>query len=160
MEQPRRGLLAFESWDPDEAARRREKNDAEVDAKLAELGAAKAGDAHVLRGPFPYADLRLETKTTSDETARTVTLWFGASSSGRAAVYPMHVTLGPHPAWSSTDDDETVTMGEPSLAYANVTRDGSEIGIVVLASGAMWYEEGGTARMPTAAFVAAVRSAK
>ncbi len=149
----------FESEHPEEAEKRRAKNDATVEATIARLGVGKASDTRALRGPFPYPDVRFAKKTTRDEKNGTVTLWFGGSSSGRAPVFPMHVTLGPHPTWKSAQDPEDAMMGEPDLVYANVTRDGSEVGIVALSSGSMWVEMGGVARMSTAAFVAKIRAA-
>jgi hypothetical protein len=150
---------SFESAHPDEAEKRRKKNDAIVDAKIAELGVGKGSDKRVLRGPFPYPDVRFVTKTTRDDAKGTTTLWFGGTSSGHAPVFPMHVTLGPDPVWLTQKSKDTL-LSEPVLLYANVTRDGADLGIVALASGTMWFETGDVARMPTAAFVAAVRASK
>jgi len=130
------------------------KKNAEVDAKLAELDVAKAKDARKLRGPFPYTDLHFETKTETDPTTGASTVYFGANG-----VFPMKVTVGPMPMFHRVPKEEQQDyVSDPMLVYANVTRDGSEIGIVVIAHGPLWWEDGSVARMPTASFVRAVRS--
>ena len=133
---------------------REKQTNADADRKVAELGVATAKDARALRGPFPYPDLHVATKTEQDPRAGTATVFFGANG-----VFPMKVTLGPMPMFSQAPADEKKDyLLDPMLVYANVTRDGSEIGIVVIARGPMWWEDGGVARMRTADFVAAVRS--
>ena len=132
------------------------KTNAEVDAKLAQLDVAKAVDARKLRGPFPYPDLHFTTKTEKDPKTGASTLFFGANG-----VFPMKITVGPMPVFSSVPADEKDSyIVDPMLVYANVTHDGSEIGIVAIARGPMWWEAGGVARMRTADFVAAVRRSK
>ena len=141
-------------YDPGNHDDEKEKaTNADVDAKLAKLGLSKAVDARALRGPFPYPDLKLETKTESDPSTGDVTLSFGANG-----VFPMKVTLGPMPLFSQVPADERDQyILDPMLVYANVTRDGSEIGIVVIARGPMWYEAGAVSRMRTTDFIARVR---
>ena len=130
------------------------KTNAEVDAKLAKLDVAKAIDARKLRGPFPYPDLHFATKTETNAKTGVTTVSFGANG-----VWAMKVTVGPMPMFSKAPAAEkSEYVVDPMLVYANVTRDGSEIGIVVIAHGPMWWEDGGVARMPTADFVAAVRA--
>src|SRR5262249_886035 len=129
-----------------ELERRQKKHDAEVEKKLAELGAAKAEDGRVLRGPFPYPDLTSATKTWRDEGRGKVTLLFGARVGTSAPVYPIRVNLGPHPmfkppkavadGWLKLTPAERAeelskwheqfTMDDPILAYANVTKDGKD----------------------------------
>ena len=141
----------YEPGDDDAAAGA--KHDATVDAKLKELGVEKAIDGRKLRGPFPYPDLHFETKVESDIETGEATLRFGANG-----VFPMHVTVGPFPTFSKLPKEEREQyMLEPIVAYANVTHDGSEIGIVVVTAGPMWVEMAGVARMRTTDFVAAVR---
>lgn len=132
------------------------KTNAEVDAKLAQLDVAKAIDARKLRGPFPYPDLHFATKKETNPKTGETTVFFGANG-----VFPMKVTVGPMPMFSQVPANEkSEYVADPMLVYANVTRDGSEIGIVVIARGPMWWETGAVARMRTADFVAAVRAGK
>ena len=133
---------------------REKRTNADVDRKLAELGVATAKDARELRGPFPYPDLHFATKTETDPKTGVSTVFFGADG-----VFPMKIAVGPMPMFSQVPPEEKKDyLVEPMLVYANVTRDGSEIGIVVIARGTMWWEGGGVARMRTSDFVAAVRS--
>ena len=130
------------------------KTNAEVDAKLAQLDVAKAAAARKLRGPFPYPDLHFATKTETDPKTGMTTLFFGANG-----VFPMRVTVEPMPMFSSVPAKEkSEYVADPMLVYANVTHDGSEIGIVVIARGPMWWETGGVAGMRTTDFVAAVHA--
>jgi hypothetical protein len=105
-----------------------------------------------------------------------VTLHFGGHVGESEPVYPLKVTLGPHPQFAvparmraelaslpPADRAEAAlrwhsdnAMYDPILAYANVAKTGREIGIVVIAGGNYWYEAGGVARMPTDAFVAKI----
>ncbi len=130
------------------------KTNADVDTKLAQLDVAKALDARKLRGPFPYPDLHFATKTETNAETGESTIFFGANG-----VFPMKVTLGPMPMFGTVPADERDEyVLDAMLVYANVTRDGAEIGIVVIARGPMWYEAGRVARMRTADFVASIRS--
>lgn len=108
----------------------------------------KGGGSRVLRGPFPYPDLVFATASALEEAAGTVMLRFGAHLPNEAPVFPLAIVLGPHPRGER--------MGEPVLAYANVTKDGSEIGAVAIARGGSSVEFGGAARMKTAQFAAKV----
>lgn len=157
--------------------RRRKAHDADVDRRLTALGVAKVEEGRALRGPFP-ADLRFAVKSTRDDAKGTVTLHFGARASAGPAVYPMRVVLGPHPmfeppkdvragmaklseaerARATKDWRDQWPMSDPELAYANVTRDGKEIGVVAVARGSMWFEAGAVLRMPVDRFVAEVRA--
>jgi hypothetical protein len=141
-------------YDPENQDDEKERTtNADIDAKLAELDVAKAVDARKLRGPFPYPDLHFATKTETNPTTGESTVLFGANG-----VFPMKVTLGPMPMFATVPaDDKEQYVLDPMLVYANVTRDGSEIGIVVIARGPMWYEDAAVARMRTADFVAAIR---
>lgn len=161
--------------DEDVAEKRRKRQDAEVDAKLLALGAEKASAGKKLRGLFPYPDLVFAAKDTRDA-AKRVTLLVGAHLPGKEPVFPMRIELGPHPMRThvkSTDAQfahlppaereaavaevlEGFDLHEAQLAYINVTKNGREIGAVAEASGTMWFEVGGVARMPTASFVAQV----
>lgn len=133
-----------------EAEARAKKNDDMVERRLRELGVVHAKDGRTLRGPFPYPDLTFASKSTRDDATGKVAVWFGAHVDGEAPVYPIRVELGPHPMF---DKDEEFAMGDAELVYANVTRDGSEVGVVVVAGGTMWYEAADVARMPVATFV-------
>jgi hypothetical protein len=161
----------------DERERRQKKHDADVEKKLAELGPAKAEDGRILRGPFPYPDLTFASKTWRDERTGKVTLLFGARVGTRAPVYPIRIELGPHPMFKPPKEvvdgfakltpaeraeelrqwQDGFKMYDPVLAYANVTKDGKDIGVVAIAGGNMWYEAGDVARMPVRKFVAHVR---
>jgi hypothetical protein len=88
----------------------------------------------------------------------------------------MRIELGRHPMRNrtkSTDEQfahlppverekaiaemlESFDLHEAQLAYINVTKDGGEIGAVAEASGTMWFETGGVARMPSASFAAQI----
>lgn len=164
----------------DVAEKKRKAEDDAVNRKLASLGVTKIPEGRTLRGPFPYPDLVFS--TTSGQTSRpgTVALMFGAhvaSEPANLAIYPIRIELGPHPmlgampaaerariaklpadekAKAQKEWDDQWGMSPPVLAYANVTKDGRELGVVALASGSMWFEAGATARMSVAAFVGQV----
>lgn len=105
-----------------------------------------------------------------------MTLLFGAHLPGEEPVYPIRVVIGPHAMRAVTKNDKDLkklppaerekklnelvdayTMSDPILAYANVTKDGRDIGVVALSSGTFWYEVGAVGRMQTATFVKKVR---
>jgi hypothetical protein len=153
----------------EEFERRQKKNDEAVDIKLAKLGVERAEAGRVLRGPFPDEELRFAV----DVDAGSNVLLFGAHVPGEPPVYPMHLDVGAHPMARAVPPQiarlkgperekalhefrDEFTMDRPRLAYANVTRDGREIGAVAIAPGAMWYESAVVARMPTSAFVAEI----
>lgn len=164
----------------DVAEAKRKAQDDAVDRTLTSMGIQKLPSARVLRGPFAYPDLRFAWTTGSSSRPGVVALLFGARVAGEpttGAIYPIRIELGPHPAMNGMPAEEKARiaklppaekakamkdwedqfgMSPPRLAYANVTKDGREIGVVALASGAMWYEAGATARMTTSAFVAQV----
>ena len=169
-------------WEPgqdDELAEgRRKKNDDEVDRRLKDLGVVHAEGGRTLRGPFPHPDLAFATTTTRDDETGKVTLLFGARIGDAPPVYPMRVVLGPHPMFEPVPDvrrsldkmtpaeravelrkwHEQFQMYDPILAYANLTKNGKDIGIVVIAGGNGWHETGGVLRMPVARFIAAIRA--
>jgi len=153
----------------------REKHDAAVKKKLDQLGVKSFAESRELRGPFPYPDITFVSKVerAADDSA---TLWFGAHLPNEEPVYPMHITFAPHPMRGVMTNDpalkklsprerekqlkemlEGMTMSDPILAYANVSKDGQEIGVVAVASGAFWFEAGGVSRMRTTEFVQKVR---
>jgi hypothetical protein len=156
-------------------ARRKTEDDA-VDRRLAALGAVHAKDGRVLRGPFPFPDLTFATTSTRDDANGKVTLLFGAHVDGEDPVYPIHVVLGPHPMLplSAADRAQLAAIPEAGrstwlterngnyqlsnavLAYANVTRDGSVIGVVAIAIGSLFQEVAAVARLPVATFVGQV----
>ena len=163
--------------DQDVREKREKAHDAEVERKLAALGVQKIKDGRVLRGPFPYPDLTFAVKTSRNTANGKVTLHFGARVGAEAPVYPIRIDLGPHPMVRETERDpdwakltpserakrleesgEAFSMDEPMLAYANVTKDGHEIGVVATARGSGFYEAGGVARMDVEKFVGEVRA--
>jgi hypothetical protein len=179
FESPTKPALDFGYYyDPahqDDAVEKRQN--ADVERQLKVLNVSK-GYAHVLRGPFPFPDLVFATLTDRNDVRGTVSVLFGARVSGYAPVFPMRVELGPGPMFGTPmvpseqariaklppderkkelhDWASQWLLGDPVLAYANVTHDGSEIGVVAMVSGVMWYETAGTARMSTKAFVGQV----
>ena len=158
------------------AEERAKKDDEAVERHLKELGATPAKEGRALRGPFPHPDLTFATMSSRDDATGKVALLFGAHVDGDAAVYPVRIELGPHPMFEMPKDErdklaslppaecdkaladwhEQFPMGDAQLAYANVTRDGRELGVVAIAGGAMWYEAGAVARVSVASFVARV----
>ncbi len=156
-----------------EAEARAKKQDEMVERRLKELGAVHAKDGRTLRGPFPYPDLTFATKSTRDETKGTVAVLFGARADGEEPVYPIRVELGPQPMWDVAagelaplspaerkklidEHHEQFRIGDAVLEYANVTRDGSDVGVVAVAGGTMWWETAAVARMSSTTFVAHV----
>jgi hypothetical protein len=135
---------------PEQAKKLADADAAKVDHILESLGIEKASNGRTLRGPFPYPDLVFATAHTPADAKGMVTLHFGARVVGHAPIFPIHIALGPHPGWPGA------SMHEPTLAYANVTHDGSEIGVVAIANGDMWMEQGRVARMSTAKLVGEV----
>lgn len=156
---------------------------AAFEKKVAALELVKGPPGRPLSGPFPYEDLRLVYRASIDATAGSATLLFGARVDGEEPSFPMRLTFHPHPMRTLTPklDPKTAasldakgraaavealraeyrdqfTISEPTLAYADVTRDGSELGIVGVATGTMWWEEAESARMTTTVFVARVYS--
>lgn len=141
---------------------------------------AAADSPRALRGPFAWSDLVFSTKTTVSSQKGTVTLWFGAhlaTESSAESVYPMSIELGPHPLFDAMPASEKARiqglpiaeqtkarvawseqwlLATPELAYANVTHDGAELGVVARTHGASGHEASAVARMPTARFVADV----
>lgn len=161
-----------EFWGPalDEevAAKKRAVAEANVAKQLGLLGPEHADRSRFLRGPFPYPDLVFAAKPTRDPKER-VGLLVGAHVPGEEPVFPLRIELGTHPmrgrpipTWpgqkpqSREAFDAEFTMQDPELAYVNVTRDGTELGAVAMASGTMWFETGGVARMSAAAFAAQI----
>jgi hypothetical protein len=168
------------SLDSDVQAKKRKANDDALEAKLKELGVEPAKNGRKLRGPFPYADLTFETKTSEGPRPGWQTRWLGArvvTLPKEPPVFPLRADVAPHMMFDKLPKEEKAridalppdekkkalkewrdqfTMSEPALAYANVTHDGSEIGIVAVSHGSMWYEDGAVARMKTAAFAARV----
>jgi hypothetical protein len=163
----------------DVAEKKRKAVDDAVDARLRALGIAKVPAGRTLRGPFPYPDLVFHVTTVSSQNG-TVALLFGAHVSSEPsdlAVHPIRIDIGPHPMLGSIPKEERARIAKlppaerakaqkewddqwemraPELAYANVTKDGRELGVVAIASGTMWYEAAGSARMETAAFAAQI----
>ena len=153
------------------------KKNAEVDRKLKELG-IPPGPQRTLRGPFPFPDLVFASKSERNDATGKVSLLFGARASGYAPVFPMRVELGPNPMFGTPMDaaeqarvaklspaerkkeiegwKENWVLGDAMLTYANVTKDGSDIGVVAVATGTMWYETAGVARMSARSFAAQV----
>jgi len=156
--------LAYYS-DPGNWDEAKEKaTDAAVDKQLAALGVEKIDAKPRLRGPFPFPDLAFARFVDPAPAIGKSSLLFGARVNGYAPVYPIRITLGPHPMFDSpvpAGEDpkewrEQWGVSDPTLAYANVTHDGSEIGVVAMSSGTMWWETAGIARMPVASFVGQV----
>lgn len=156
------------SLDEEAATRKRAIEDAKVEKQLALLGAEHADKGRVLRGPFPYPELTFAARPTRDANER-VGLLVGAHVPGEEPVFPLRIDIGPHPMrggaiptepgmkkYTREEWDAQWTMQDPELAYVNVTRSGKELGAVAMAGGAMWFENGGVARMPAAAFAAQV----
>lgn len=157
-------------WDPSlpdhVAEQRRKKNDEEVDRRLSILGIGKAVDGRVLRAALPARDLTFAVKTTRDDPNGRVTLWFGGRVGNGSPIYPMKIELGPHPMFDPPADERArisrlpndqrvaalqqwrsqFVMQDPILVYANVSKDGKDVGIVAIATGSMWHEAGGVAR--------------
>ena len=48
------------------------------------------------------------------------------------------------------------TLHEPEVAYADLTKDGAELGVVAFVTGPMWYENAESARIQTRAFAGKV----
>ncbi len=164
----------------DVAEKRRKAADGAVDARLKSLAADKVEAGRKLRGPFPYPDLIFHVTTGQTSRAGTVALLFGAhvaSEPANLSVHPIRIELGPHEmlgkmspeerariaklppaerAKAQKDWDDSWGMNPPRLAYANVTKDGRDIGVVAIAGGSMWFETGGSARMSAAAFAAEI----
>ena len=149
--------------------------------KVAALGLDRGPPGRPLSGPFPYDDLALVAKGEVDPKLGQATLHFGAAVDGEEPVYPIHIVLPPHPMWNgalSLDQKALAklapkarakavadaraqlraefTLREPEVAYADMTKDGAELGVVALVTGPMWYENAESARMPTRAFVAKI----
>ncbi len=153
------------------------KQNADVERKLQMLKVHK-GNWRALRGPFPYPDLVFATGADRNDFQGKVWLLFGARVVGYAPVFPMRVEIGPTEMFStpmSSADQARLAhlprderekelharaaawlLNAPGLAYANVTHDGSDIGAVAVATGTMWLEMGGVARMPVKAFASQV----
>ena len=148
--------LAYYYEPREENAAKQAKQDAEVDRRIKQLGIG-TGRQTKLRGPFPFPDLVFASKTDHNDVTGIVTLLFGARVEGYAPVFPMRVDLGPGPMFNvKTEALETRMLSEPSLWYANVTKDGSDIGVVAVATGVMWFETAGVARMSARSFAAQV----
>lgn len=151
------------------------KHDAQVNKRLRELGVRPFLESRALRGPFPYPDITFASKTerAPDDS---VTLFFGGHLPNEAPVYPMKITIAPHPMRAvimkdkellklppaerekeRTERLEGMTVSDPVLVYANVTKDGRDIGIVAISSGTFSYEAAATSRMQTSVFVQKVR---
>jgi hypothetical protein len=173
------GYLQDPSFDSSVTAEKKKAHDAIVDAKVADLGLEPAEKGRKLRGPFPYPDLIFATKATEARPG-SVTRWLGARVATlpeEPPVFPLRADVAQHMMADRMPEDEKErisklppderaalewdwkknwTMFAPLLLYANVTRDGREIGMVALARGAMHYADGAVARMSTAAFAARV----
>jgi len=154
-----------------------EKQNADVERKLQMLNVHK-GNWRVLRGPFPYPDLTFATATDRNDIQGKVWLLFGARVVGYAPVFPIRVEVGPNPMFTTPmppseqariaqlPRDERAKelrawaaqwlLNDPGLAYANVTHDGREVGVVAVATGSLWLEMGGLARMSAKAFAGQV----
>jgi len=166
-------FATFSDWGGEQAAteRRQAAHDAAVMRRIATLGVQKVSDGRKLRGPFPYADLMFAMKTTSDAATGKTSLHFGARVGKDEPVYPMQITLGPHPLLPKEIAEakktvpaaeqpaeikritEGMMMSEPTLMYANVSKNGTEIAIVAHARGPYWHETAAVLRMPVAKFV-------
>ena len=165
------------SLSPAAAEARAKKDDDEVRRKLAELGAEPGGKPRALRGPFPYPDLIFAQAIDRAPAIGKASLLFGARVGGYAPVFPVRLELGPHPMFDRMPASSQAAIaklppaerakewkdwhaqwlvGDPVLAYANVTRDGAELGVVAITTGTMWWEEAKVARVPVPAFVAHV----
>ena len=136
--------------DPKKAQALQDEANAAIERGLTELGVETAAAGRKLRGPFPYPDLVFAETSSRNDAAGSVTLHFGAEVIGEPAVFPIHIVLGPHPAGAYAN------MQTPVVTYANVTRDGSELGVVAMTTGLMWVEFAGMKRMPTEKFVGQV----
>lgn len=158
---------------PDYEARRA-RNDAAVDAALKGLGAERQQAPFKLRGPFPYEDLVFAYKVERQDHKGIVLVHFGLRVRGDDAVFLVHLALGPHPLWNPSpelaatlaklppaereaqlrDHRKSYPVRDPDDIYMNVSRDGSELGFVAVARGAMWIEMGDLARRDTKTLVA------
>jgi hypothetical protein len=118
-----------------------------------------------LRGPFPYEDLRFAYRVTRNEEKGTLVVAMGLSVLGEDPVFPVQLSLGPNAIFNSPPacsgpphicakmlSEFRAEMQMPtdlSAVYMNVTRDGTEIGMVGVATGLLWSEFAASARRPT-----------
>ncbi len=179
-----RAIEASGLSEPEKERRLEALSKSESDAfskKLAALGLDRGPPGRPLSGPFPYDDLALVAKGEVDPTLGQATLHFGAAVDGEEPVYVIHIVLPPHPMWNgplSLDPKALakltpkarakavadaraqlraeLTLRDPEVAYADVTKDGAELGVVAFVTGPMWYENAESARMPTRAFAGKV----
>jgi hypothetical protein len=161
------------NWD---SVKEKKQND-ETDRKVKELGVT-TGTHHPLRGPFPFPDLVFASKADRNDVTGKVTLFFGAHVAGYAPVFPMRIDLGPSPMFGTKMDaseqarvanlppeerkkalrdwNANWLLSDPMLMYANVTKDGSDIGIVAVTTGTMWFEAAAVARTSARSFAGQV----
>jgi hypothetical protein len=154
-----------------------QQQNADVERKLRMLDVHE-GNWRKLRGPFPYPDLVFATATDRNDVQGKVSLLFGAHVVGYAPVFPIRVEVGPSPMFgtpmmpseqarvAALPPDERAKelrawtnqwlLNDPGVAYANVTHDGSDVGVVAVATGSMWLEMGAVARMSAKAFAGQV----
>lgn len=154
---------------------------ASFEKSLAALALTKGPPGRPLSGPFPYLDLALASKGEVSPRSGEAILSFGAAVDGEDPVYPIRIALAPHPMWNgplSLDpkvlakldaagkkklQDETRAelrsqfgLSEPELVYVDVSKDGSELGVVAFVTGPMWYESARETRTPLRGFVAKI----
>lgn len=153
------------------------RTNAEVDRKLKEMGVIDASASRKARGPFPYPDLIFASHVDPAPALGKITVRFGARVAGYAPVFPLKADLGPMPLWNDIskpmqaaiarlpqserqraidEHNASYTMTGAEIVYANVTHDGSELGVAAIGTGVMWWETGVVMRTKTRAFVAQV----
>lgn len=151
----------------------RAAHDKKLDDLLVRLGVAVPndppelpGDRAPLRGPFAYDDLTFALEALPEDADGAVGVAFGARVDGEAPVLTQRIVLAPHPmrgrmpkeartpeeraAWN-----EQWTMTPPDL-FVDVSHDGTELGLVAMSSGTMWYEASKTVRLQTSVFAARI----
>jgi tetratricopeptide (TPR) repeat protein len=124
-------------------------NDA-IEAKLTNLGVERNPAPYTLRGPFPFPDLAFAYQVSLDTAKGTEIVSMGLRVKGEEPVLPVRLVLGPNDAFnSSTNKNEMQLTTDIDAIYANVTKDGSEIGFVANAHGMMWTDFAALARRKT-----------
>jgi tetratricopeptide (TPR) repeat protein len=125
-----------------------------VDAKLAALGVERNSDAYTLRGPFPFPDLAFAYRVSLDTVKGTEIVSMGLRVKGEDPVLPVRLVLGPNIAFNSSSSKDALQLStDIDAIYANVTKDGSDIGFVANVHGVMWTDFAAMARRKTADLV-------
>lgn len=167
------GMAGLQNLSDDRIEKLRAAHDKKLDDRLARLDLSvprdlplARGDRAPLRGPFGYDDLTFALEPIPDPGDGSVGVAFGARIDGEAPVLSQRIVLPPHPMRGQAPKDAQSaearaewnaqwTMTPPDL-FVDVSRDGKELGLIAMSSGAMWYEASTTRRLSTAAFAAHV----